>query len=113
MAGRTKNVNLNKEPFEGYVRHWRRQWVPYGDRTKENKGAWALRLIKWVQTGVCACVVCSWGYPAVCPRKQQQQQLAEPCSAADRHVDACVLLLLLLLCVQSRACHPDPPGTRT
>lgn len=102
MAGRTKNVNLNKEPFEGYVRHWRRQWVALGDRTKENKGAWQLRLIKWVQTG--ACVVC-WGFPAVCPRKQQQHQHqpAEPCSAADRQTCRCVRLAAASVCAQSRA----------
>jgi hypothetical protein len=52
MTSRSKNVNLNKEPFEGYVRHWKRQWVFQGDRSKEDKGAWTLRLIKWVRTGV-------------------------------------------------------------
>jgi hypothetical protein len=51
MTSRSKNVNLNKEPFEGYVRHWKRQWVQYGDKAKEDKGAWTLRLVKWVQTG--------------------------------------------------------------
>lgn len=55
MSGRSKNVHLNKEPFEGgYVRHWKRQWVPYGDRTQEDKGAWTLKLIKWVPTGDCS-----------------------------------------------------------
>jgi hypothetical protein len=52
MTSRSKNVNLNKEPFEGYVRHWKRQWVFQGDRSKEDKGAWTLRLIKWVPTGL-------------------------------------------------------------
>jgi hypothetical protein len=51
MTSRSKNVHLNKEPFEGYVRHWKRQWVQYGDKAKEDKGAWTLRLVKWVQTG--------------------------------------------------------------
>jgi len=51
MTSRRGNVNLNKEPFEGYVRHWKRQWVAYGDKTKDEKGAWSLKLIKWVQTG--------------------------------------------------------------
>lgn len=51
MTSRRGNVNLNKEPFEGYVRHWKRQWVAYGDKTKDDKGAWSLKLIKWVQTG--------------------------------------------------------------
>lgn len=48
-------MNLNKEPFDGFVRHWKRTWVFYGDKNKEgDKGAFTLKLVKWVQTGECA-----------------------------------------------------------
>lgn len=68
MTSRSKNVNLNKEPYEGYVHHWKRQWVQYGDRTKEDKGNWTLRLVKWAKTGQhrrflhkALCITGTWG----------------------------------------------------
>jgi hypothetical protein len=41
MTSRRGNTNLNREPFEGRVTHWRRDWDPQGK----------LRLIKWKKTG--------------------------------------------------------------
>jgi hypothetical protein len=58
MTSRSKNVNLNKEPFEGFVRHWQRKWVYLGDKNKEgDKGAFTLKLVRWVQTGMCVLAV--------------------------------------------------------
>lgn len=56
MANRSKNVNLNKEPFEGFVNHWKRQWVSVGadgrgGGSSGEKGPKPARLLKWVNEG--------------------------------------------------------------
>lgn len=62
MTSRRGNVNLNKEPFEGYVRRWKRTLVPCGDKGGTNNntlgssgggggGNKKLLMFKWVQTG--------------------------------------------------------------
>jgi hypothetical protein len=66
MSGR--RTNLNKEPFEGFVRHWRRQWVACEDKGSSAGTSNAAsggsggsgrkrapKLLKWVQTGGSSC----------------------------------------------------------